>query len=256
MEMAAGLSNPRMTRYCRALLVLSISLQSVVVGAQSAAPVLSLDYFLTSTVTGESQHEILPVAIFDGTSFKHVREWDPVLGWSTRRPYLLTRCPAVQILRHGEAVGSVTVSDISLRGFRCSGLMVGTVENVSTAPAPVSEISRIARRRENSEQIGYATDIDRSVPRPELLPLGIDDTHAYRFTRLDGVVVSLPGSGTRVDAFGKGPNDRFIDAFLHANGNVYLVFERQNYEVWHLRLYRLGPAFATELILETELYGC
>jgi hypothetical protein len=137
----------------------------------------------------------------------------------------------------------------------------------------------------------YARDVDTMAPRADLKPLGIDETDAYRFDNHDavlvirkrrtegtivgpggseipgplltdivvlrsGAVLPLPGSATQQDAFGKGANDRLIDAFELPNGKVYFLFQRHNYEVWQARLYELGASGAPDFLLEVELYGC
>jgi hypothetical protein len=144
-----------------AVSVLAILLFTISAGAQSQPIVLSIDRVLTHPVTGASSHEVLPVAVFNGESFQPIREWDAVLGYSTRGPYLLAQYPIVQVLHHGERMGAVTVSDIRLQSFSCSALIVGTGEYNANTTLPASESSGSFQtgRRENGERVVYTTEV-------------------------------------------------------------------------------------------------
>lgn len=312
----------------RTFLPLAAALVSAAAGAQSGPVPLSIDHFLTHPITGESRHEILPVAVYDGTRFRQVREWDPVLGESSRGVYLLRQYPVVQVLRHGERIGDVSVSDIHVQGFQCSSLIVGTGNYTSSVTSPSSDIGGITRRRENGELIDYATetflalsratdepvlddgpvisdvtdpeeleryamDVERIAPRPELLPLGINETRAYRVdgqssvlvvrkrqtagtvegpgdSRIEGTLyadffivragagqrTALPLLRTQRNGLGGGTTSYFIDAFALPDGTVYLAFELRFSEAVNFMLYQLGAISDTRLVFETVLHGC
>lgn len=309
----------------RVLLGLAALLGSVA-GAQSDPAVLSIDRHLTHPVTGESRHEILPVAVFDGTRFQPVHERDHARENSTV-PDLLTQFPVAQVLHYGETIGAVTISDVDLQISGCNQFFVGTGDYAASVSLPASELRSIAQRRENSELIeyetetflalsrrveqnnfageaviavvtdpeelqGYAADVERFAPRPELSPLGIDETRAYRFigqngvlvvrkrrsaekielgnSRIDGtlytdVVIVRDGPGERAafplqgfpttfNGLGGGAYDEFIDAFALQDGTVYFAFYRYS-GVNYFRLYQLGAASDTRLMSESALYA-
>jgi len=79
-----------MAAYERALLVAVAVFISAAVDAQSRPVVLSIDHYLTDSVTGDSRHEILPVAVFDGEGWT-----DVVFDWS------LVWCPGNRSLGRG-----------------------------------------------------------------------------------------------------------------------------------------------------------
>lgn len=310
----------------RALFVFAALLGSAA-DAQSGQVVLSIDHFLTHPVTGESRHEILPVAVFDGTRFQAVQESDPVPGAISRVQDLLTQYPVAQVLHFGETIDTVTVSDVRLHGFGCSRFFVGTADYTGSARLPASELRNTTGRRENGERIeyasetflalsraidendlaggpvisavtdpeelqGFAAEVERAAPRPELSPLRIDETHAYRFSGQNAVLVvrkrqaaetialgnsriegslytdavivhtgpgqraafQVQGFPTAMNGLGGGDDALFIDVFALPNGRVYFAFN------WwsgngYFSLYQLGAAGETRLVFETMLYG-
>jgi hypothetical protein len=229
-------------------------------------------------------------------------------------------------------MGAVTVSDIRLQSFSCSALIVGTGEYNANTTLPASESSGSFQtgRRENGERVVYTTEVflalsrsrdasdleggpviiavtdadelqsytmevDRIAPRPELPPLGIDETRAYRFNgkdfalvvreRQSAATVALSGNRTiegtlytdavivrdgpgvrsafqlqgfpsERNGLGGGSTSYFIDAFALPNGTVYVAFQRSLTEAMYFALFQLGGVFDTKLVLDTALYGC
>ena len=192
--------------------------------AQSAPIVLSIDRYLTHSSSGENRHEVLPVAVFDGTRFRPVWEWDRVLGQSTRAPYLLNRYPNIHVLQYGKRIGTISVSSTRMQPIQCSSLFIGEGDYLSSNPIPTSEYSSVIRRNYNGERAdfmaesflalsgeldetgldgapvivpvtdaaqlqAYATDLERIAPRRDLLPLGIDQIRVYTFSGRDDALV-------------------------------------------------------------------
>jgi len=310
----------------RSVLALAALCVAAAATAQSERIVVSIDEYRLDRISGESRHLILPVAVFDGTNFHPAWEWDRALGATSRRPFLLSNYRNVQVLSRGRRVGTVHVSDIYSQGFHCSAPIVGSGDYVPDTTLPASKVTGASSGRNNGRNFDYETaaylalsgavgdirpdgpslmsvvtdpdelaryarDVERVAPRSELLPLGIDETDAYRFDNHNavlvvrkrrtegmitgpggseipaplytdivvlraGAVLPLPGSATMHDAFGKGPNDRLIDAFELPNGKVYFLFQRHNYELWQALLYELPATGAPRFLLEVELYGC
>jgi hypothetical protein len=304
----------------RVLFVLAALLGSVA-RAQSDSVVLSVDRYLTHPVTGEGRHEIMPVVHIDGTNYLRVPDSNPR---SSRVQNLLTQYPVAQVLHHGETIDSVTVSDVHLQSFGCSQFFVGTGDSTASGSLPASELRNSSGRRENGERIEYATetylalssaidendpeggpvisavtdpdelrsyaaDIERVAPRPELLPLRIDETLAYRFSGHDAALVvrnrraaevsesgiegtlytdaavihdgpgqravfTLQGFPTALNGLGGGTHVGFIDAFSLQDGWVYFAFYVHT-GITYFSLYRLGGASETRLVFETGLWG-
>lgn len=193
-------------------------------GAQPDLTVLSLDQFRTDRISGESRHEILPAAIFDGAAFRPISEQGGLPESNARRAQLLRESPAVRILFRGRRIGTVSVSDIHPQTFHCSELVVGSGIFDQDQELPPSEITDAVRGSEAGRRFDYATqayvalsgaldatllegdalvtaisdpaelerlaaDVASIEPRPNLLPLGADETRAYRLDRYDAVVV-------------------------------------------------------------------
>jgi hypothetical protein len=162
---------------------------------------------------------------------------------------------------------------------------------VSAAPVEGDAIVTPIEDREDLRH--YADEVLILEPRANLSPLGEDETRAYRLDRFDAVVVVrkrrsaelLPGpagselpsplmtdivliresAGERVahllyssrqDAWGRGFQDSFMDAFALGDGNVYIAFERRGNESTALRLFRLGPSGSATEVFSDELHGC
>jgi hypothetical protein len=307
----------------RVIFVLAVLLGSDA-GAQPGSVVLSIDRYLPQPGAGESRHEIMPVALFDGTGFRRVQDSNPR---SSRVQNLLTQHPVAQVLHHGETIDFITVSDVHLKAFGCSEFFVGTGDSTAGVGLPASEIRSSIGRRENGERIeyptetylalsraieendleggpvisavtdreelqSYAADIERVAPRPELLPLRIDETLAYRFSGRDGVLVirnrraaemveignsrfegtlytdaaivhdgpgqravfTLQGFPAALNGLGGGDHVQFIDAFALQGGRVFFAFYAHS-GLTYFSLYRLGAASETRLVFETALYG-
>jgi hypothetical protein len=299
--------------------------------AQSDITVLSLDLFRTDRISGESRHEILPVAVFDRTRFQAIAEPGVLAEANARREQLLSANPAVQVFYRGRRVGTLHVSDVYSQAFDCHELNVGSGAFEQISELPESEVTHAIRgsgegRRfdylthsyialsgaldeprsdgdalitdvsDSVELERYAADVASVAPRANLLPLGEDQTRAYRLDRYDAVVVvrkrrsaaMLQGpvgmefksslmtdivvvrtsAGERevhplflstlgMDAMGQGgPDDVFMDAFELEAGTVYLAFERRGYESHSLLLYRLEADGGATLAFEDGLYGC
>ena len=300
-------------------------------GAQADLTVLSLDHLRTDGATGESRHEILPMAVFDGSRFLPLVERGTRSEANARREQLLAANRRVQVLFRGRRIGVVTVAEIDPQLFHCTGLVVGRGDFAPDTELPDSEMrasvwawlagetieyttqaffavsGAIDQTRTGSETLvtvvtdaaeleRLALEIDSVEPRVNLLPLGEDETRAYRLDNYGAVVVvrkrrsaamlqgpadiELPsplmtdivviraGTGERIvyplyrsvegtDAWGKGePDDRFIDAFELGDGTAYLAFHRRNYEAQLLRIFRLESDRGATLVFEDDLYGC
>jgi hypothetical protein len=65
-----------------------------------------------------------------------------------------------------------------------------------------------------------------------------------------------PLYSSRQDAWGRGFQDFFLDAFALRDGNVYVAFERRGNESTALRLFRLGPSGGATEVFSDELHGC
>ena len=313
----------------RAIAGLSLALLSAVAGGQTGPIVLSIDQVRTG---GEVRHEMLPLAEFDGIRFRPVREPDSPPGASSSRQRLLDNYRRVQVLHRGRRVGVVEIADIRTQQRLFCSLTVGSGTYVADTDLPASEITHSVRAFENGERSDYtyqvylafagesgesgelradgqplvtdvtdpvelqryALDVARFAPRPELAPLGVDATRAYRFDRHNavlvvrdrrsagtvvgpagseiepplytdivivragagqGAVLPLSGASTEANAFNPGANARFVDAFELANGTVYLAFAHGSSATVTLRLYKLGAISDTRLVFETD-YGC
>ena len=319
-KVASAVGSPR----AFALAALALS---VVAAAQPEPVVLSLDRFLTHPDTGASLHEVLPIAVYDGSRFRGDRESRASVAETPEAVSLLTRYPRVHVLRRGERIGTVTVSDVRPQPFQCDSLTVGTGDYETDSSVPASELSSLSRRRESGEPVdyktetflalsgaiderdldepavaavtspedlqSYAAEVDRLRPRSELGPLGVDETRAYRFngrnavlvvrTRqaaapaavgnlltegtiyVDAVIVRaapgrvalfpLEGFPSEMNGLGGGHSDLFVDGFA-LDGKIFFAFERRFSEAVYFRLYRLGEASETRLILETVVHGC
>lgn len=162
---------------------------------------------------------------------------------------------------------------------------------VSAAPFDGDAIVTLIEDRAELQR--YADDVLKLEPRADLSPLGDDETRAYRLDPFDAVVVVrkrrsaeiLPGPAgselpsplmtdiivvresaservvhslysSRQDAWGRGFQDFFMDAFPLRDGNVYIAFERRGNESTALRLFRLGPSGGATEVLSDELHGC
>ena len=90
-------------------------------GAQPNLTILSLDQFRTDRVSGESRHEILPMAVFDGAQFRPIAERRTVPEANARREQLLAANPRAQVLFRGRRIGVVGVSDIIHKAFIAPG---------------------------------------------------------------------------------------------------------------------------------------
>jgi hypothetical protein len=108
----------------------------------------------------------------------------------------------------------------------------------------------VVRKRRSAEMLPFpAGDIELESPLMTdivLVRSGSDDRTVYP--------LSISGEGR--DAWGKGPEDFFIDALALANGAAYLAFERRNYEAFSFRLFSLPQEGEPALAFEGELYGC
>ena len=168
---------------------------------------------------------------------------------------------------------------------------VAISDTVGAAPFDGDAIVTLIEDR--AELQHYADDVLTLEPRANLLPLGEVDTRAYRLDPFDAVVVvhkrrgaeMLPGPAgselpsplmtdivvvsespgervvhplysSRQDAWGRGFQDFFIDAFVLRDGNVYVAFERRGNESTALRLFRLGPRGDAIEVFSDEIHGC
>lgn len=189
--------------------------------AQPTLTIFSLDQFRTDRISGESRHEILPVAVFDGAQFRRIAERGAVSEANARRERLLAANPRAQVLFRGRRIGVVDVSDTYSRGFHCTGLVVGSGAFEPDGDLPESEMRNSTRNgttvdyttqtffaisgasdemrpdgdalvavvNDPAELERYAMDVASIEPRANLLPLGEDETRAYRLDRYDAVVV-------------------------------------------------------------------
>lgn len=314
------------TAICLAALIASAS-----VCAQTNLTILSLDEFRTDRISGENRHEILPVAVFDGAQFRPVGEPGGSAEANVRRNELLAANPEVHVLFRGRRIGTVAVSERYVQNYSCSELTVGSGQLAPDVDLPESEVTGAVRGSNNGRSFDYvirayialggsidvtrldgealvaavtdpaeleryASDVASIEPRANLLPLGEDETRAYRLDRYGAVVVvrkrrsaamiqgpaglefisslmtdivvvrtnggerlvhPLYRSTLGMDAMGQGgPTDTFIDAFELETGTAYLAFERRGYESHSLLLYRLESEGGVTLVFEDGLYGC
>lgn len=315
------------------------------VWAQPSPAIIALDFVRTDLVSGDVRHDILPLALFDGTRIQRLSQPfvmpEAVPGpervqrnraisaeGNSMREQLLAGMPSFSVLYRGRRIGRVGVTTVGVQSFHCTENVVGTGDFVARAPLPESDMkdSVWARRsgetteyeteaflaisdtantasfdgetivtliEDRAELQRYADDVLTREPRADLLPLGEDETRAYRLDPLDAVVVVrkrrsaaiLPGpagselpsplltdivvvresAGERVvqalyssrqDAWGRGFQDSFIDGFAPGDGNIYVAFERRGNESTALRLFRLGPGGGAAEVFSDELHGC
>ena len=326
-------------------IVLATSILCGPASAQPSLTIIALDFVRTDRVSSETRHDILPLALFDGTQIKRLSRPFVVPGTlpgpdlvqrnriiaaerNSRREDVLALNPSFYVLYRGRSIGSVKVSEVDVQAFHCTGNVVGTGNFEARASLPQSDMKDsvwawqagetteyeteafiaisgtasatpfdddaiVTLIEDRVELQHYADDVLTLKPRADLLPLGEDETRAYRLDPVDAVVVVrkrrsaeiLPGpagselpsplltdivvisesAGERVvrplyssqqDAWGRGFRDFFMDAFALGDGNVYFAFERRGNESTALRLFRIGLNGGATEVFSDELHGC
>lgn len=199
-----------------------------------------------------------------------------------RREQVLAANPSFHVLYRGSRIGSVKVSEVGVQAFHCTGNVVGTGNFDAHAPLPQSDMkdsvwawqagetteyktqafisvsSTVSAAPFDGEAIvtliddraelrHYADDVLKLEPRADLLPLGEDETRAYRLEPFDVMVVVrkrrsaevLPGS-----AGSELPSDLMTDIVIVSESGdervVHLLYSSRQ-DAWGRGLQAVAP---------------
>ena len=163
---------------------LFVSFAAVLLGssasAQPSLTIIALDFVRIDGASNDTRHDILPLALFDGTKIQRLAQPFVVPGTlpgpqllrrngmiaaerNLRREEVLAGNPSFYVLHRGSRIGSVNVSDVDVQPFRCTGNVVGTGNFVASAPLPQSDMQDSVWAWQAGETTEYSTQAFISV---------------------------------------------------------------------------------------------
>lgn len=166
----------------RAFLFIGIAgaLLGLSASAQPSLTIIALDFVRTDDSSNETRHDILPLAVFDGTQIQRLSQPFVVPGTlpgpelvrrngiiaaerNLRREEVLAGNPSFNVLHRGSLIGSVNVSEVGVQPFRCTGNVVGTGSFVASAPLPQSDMKDSVWAWQAGETTEYSTQAFFSI---------------------------------------------------------------------------------------------